>query len=188
MDPKALTRHLRRVEPLSAIVVVLLLLLVLVLAALLLFLFSPNSITSIHITSVEEREKPIAIWKAPRQVEWRPASGGKILDIKGFEGNVCIFTSWQDYLCNSSLAAALPIKNNGYIRIDCYGGLNQMKHDLCGGIGIARLLNATMVLPIAAYWNESRCFDVDYFIEKMKGFVAIVKGYQKKLHQKSHLK
>ncbi|XP_020082446.1 uncharacterized protein LOC109706052 isoform X4 [Ananas comosus] len=72
MDPKALTRHLRRVEPLSAIVVVLLLLLVLVLAALLLFLFSPNSITSIHITSVEEREKPIAIWKAPRQVEWRP--------------------------------------------------------------------------------------------------------------------
>ncbi|OAY66871.1 Uncharacterized protein ACMD2_11734, partial [Ananas comosus] len=88
-----------------------------------------------------------------------------------------------DYLCNSSLAATLPIKNNGYIRIDCYGGLNQMRHDLCDGIGIARLLNATMVLSkfeVAAYWNESSnfadVFDVDYFIEKMKGFVAIVKG------------
>ncbi|XP_020082444.1 uncharacterized protein At1g04910-like isoform X3 [Ananas comosus] len=109
MDPKALTRHLRRVEPLSAIVVVLLLLLVLVLAALLLFLFSPNSITSIHITSVEEREKPIAIWKAPRQVEWRPC----------------------EWWCNNEASSPLPIKNNGYIRIDCYGGLNQMKHDVC---------------------------------------------------------
>ena len=30
---------------------------------------------------------------------------------------------------------------------------------LCDGIGVARLLNATMVLPkfeVAAYWNESR--------------------------------
>jgi hypothetical protein len=30
---------------------------------------------------------------------------------------------------------------------------------LCDGIGAARLLNATMVLPkfeVAAYWNESR--------------------------------
>ncbi|XP_072989675.1 O-fucosyltransferase 13 isoform X2 [Typha latifolia] len=57
-----------------------------------------------------------------------------------------------------------------------------MRRDLCDGIGIARLLNATMVLPkfeVAAYWNESSdfadVFDVDYFIEKMKGFVEIVK-------------
>lgn len=30
---------------------------------------------------------------------------------------------------------------------------------LCDGVGIARLLNATLVLPkfeVAAYWNESR--------------------------------
>ena len=33
---------------------------------------------------------------------------------------------------------------------------------LCDGIGVARLLNATMVLPkfeVAAYWNESRYAD-----------------------------
>lgn len=39
---------------------------------------------------------------------------------------------------------------------------------LCDGIGVARLLNATMVLPkfeVAAYWNESR-----YVLDKeMKG-------------------
>lgn len=90
-------------------------------------------------------------------------------------------------------AAALPAQTNGYIRVDCYGGLNQMRRDvsiviccsytefptdwdamikfifnlflvagdlqLCDGVGIARLLNATLVLPkfeVAAYWNESR--------------------------------
>ena len=34
---------------------------------------------------------------------------------------------------------------------------------LCDGVGIARLLNATLVLPkfeVAAYWNESRYFIV----------------------------
>lgn len=57
-----------------------------------------------------------------------------------------------------------------------------MRRDLCDGVGIARLLNATLVLPkfeVAAYWNESSgfedIFDVDYFIQQTKGFVEIVK-------------
>ncbi|XP_020261194.1 uncharacterized protein At1g04910-like isoform X2 [Asparagus officinalis] len=57
-----------------------------------------------------------------------------------------------------------------------------MRRDLCDGIGIARLLNATLVLPkfeVAAYWNESSgfvdVFDVDYFIQQTKGFIEIMK-------------
>ncbi|XP_039060218.1 O-fucosyltransferase 13-like [Hibiscus syriacus] len=57
-----------------------------------------------------------------------------------------------------------------------------MRRDFCDGVGIARLLNATLVLPkfeVAAYWNESSgfadVFDVDYFIKKMNGFVKVVK-------------
>ncbi|XVE52182.1 hypothetical protein DITRI_Ditri02bG0102400 [Diplodiscus trichospermus] len=57
-----------------------------------------------------------------------------------------------------------------------------MRRDFCDGIGIARLLNATLVLPkfeVAAYWNESSgfadVFDVNYFIERMDGFVKVVK-------------
>lgn len=75
-----------------------------------------------------------------------------------------------------------PPTRNGYIRIDCYGGLNQLRRDLCDGIAVARLLNATMVLPkfqVAAYWNESSgfadVFDVDYFIEQTRGYVEVVK-------------
>ncbi|XP_010542256.1 PREDICTED: uncharacterized protein At1g04910 isoform X2 [Tarenaya hassleriana] len=57
-----------------------------------------------------------------------------------------------------------------------------MRRDFCDGVGIARLLNATLVLPkfeVAAYWNESSgfgdVFDVDYFIKKMRGFIKVVK-------------
>ncbi|KAI3954839.1 hypothetical protein MKW92_039022 [Papaver armeniacum] len=86
---------------------------------------------------------------------------------------------------------ALPEKTNGYIRVDCYGGLNQMRRDLCDGVGIARLLNATLVLPkfeVAILWmanyypSYAVChllifyvFDVDYFIQHMKGFINVVK-------------
>ncbi|KAJ4917851.1 O-fucosyltransferase family protein [Raphanus sativus] len=76
-----------------------------------------------------------------------------------------------------SNTAALPAQNNGYIRVDCYGGLNQMRRDLCDGVGIARLLNATLVLPkfeVAAYWNESRLLH-----SEMSGFINVVKELPK---------
>ncbi|KAG6483371.1 hypothetical protein ZIOFF_060016 [Zingiber officinale] len=80
------------------------------------------------------------------------------------------------------ILSTLPAKSNGYIRVDCYGGLNQMRRDFCDGIGIARILNAIMVLPkfeVAAYWNElsrfADVFDVDYFIQQTQGFVKVVK-------------
>ncbi|XP_058090464.1 O-fucosyltransferase 13 isoform X2 [Magnolia sinica] len=57
-----------------------------------------------------------------------------------------------------------------------------MRRDLCDGVGIARLLNATLVLPkfeVAAYWNESSgfadVFDADNFIQQTKGFIEVVK-------------
>ncbi|XP_007023863.2 PREDICTED: uncharacterized protein At1g04910 isoform X2 [Theobroma cacao] len=57
-----------------------------------------------------------------------------------------------------------------------------MRRDFCDGVGIARLLNATLVLPkfeVAAYWNESSgfadVFDVNYFIKQMSGFVKVVR-------------
>ncbi|XP_062154068.1 O-fucosyltransferase 13 isoform X1 [Alnus glutinosa] len=98
------------------------------------------------------------IWSIRRIVEWRPCKW------------------WLQGDLN-----ALPVKSNGYIRVDCYGGLNQMRRDLCDGVGIARLLNATLVLPkfeVAAYWNESSgfadVFDVEYFIQQMDGFIKVV--------------
>ncbi|XP_057967164.1 O-fucosyltransferase 13 [Malania oleifera] len=101
----------------------------------------------------------VEIWNIRRIAEWRPCKWW-------LQGDI----------------TALPAESNGYIRVDCYGGLNQMRRDLCDGVGIARLLNATLVLPkfeVAAYWNESSgfsdVFDVDYFIQQLNGFVKVVK-------------
>ncbi|XP_024514851.1 O-fucosyltransferase 13 isoform X2 [Selaginella moellendorffii] len=83
---------------------------------------------------------------------------------------------WND------LQHALPGVSNGYIIVDCNGGLNQMRRDFCDGVGVARLLNATLLLPQfegTPYWNDSSgfsdIFDADFFIETMKGYVRVVK-------------
>ncbi|KAJ3681296.1 hypothetical protein LUZ60_015785 [Juncus effusus] len=131
-----------------------------------LFLFFPFSPSPFRFAS----NRRSVIWDSPRVFEWRPCDW------------------WKD---RERISEAVPYKSNGYIRIDCYGGLNQMRRDLCDGIGIARLLNATMVLPkfdVAAYWNESSdfadIFDVDYFIEKTKGFVHVVNELPEEIKQK----
>lgn len=83
------------------------------------------------------------------------------------------------------------VESNGYIKVDCHGGLNQMRRDLCDGVDVARLLNATLVLPnfeAASYWNDTSgfadIFDVDYFIQQMKGFVPVVKELPQALASK----
>ncbi|KAL5724640.1 O-fucosyltransferase 13 [Ranunculus cassubicifolius] len=125
---------------------------------LIVILLSPPTPFSVAPHSSTRRH--LDIWSVGRIVQWRPCKWW-------LQGH---FT-------------ALPAQTNGYIRLDCYGGLNQMRRDLCDGVGVARLLNATLVLPkfeVAAYWNESSgftdVFDADYFIEEMKGFVTVVKN------------
>ncbi|KAL8153370.1 hypothetical protein V2J09_011130 [Rumex salicifolius] len=121
-------------------------------------LFSELSLPSGSLAS-DTAQVRTDIWSVRRVFEWRP----------------CKWWIGQP-------PAALPAKSNGYIRVDCYGGLNQLRRDFCDGVGIARLLNATLVLPkfeAAAYWNESSgfadIFDVDYFIQYMNGYVNVVK-------------
>ncbi|XP_055825839.1 O-fucosyltransferase 13 isoform X1 [Solanum dulcamara] len=127
---------------------------------LLLFFFPPFPFFSDpSVTFNSSRLERPEIWSIRRLAEWRPCNW------------------WLQPRTN-----ALPAQANGYVRVDCYGGLNQMRRDLCDGVGIARLLNATLVLPkfeVAAYWNESSgfedVFDVDFFIQQMKGFINVVK-------------
>lgn len=98
------------------------------------FLLSPSSPFSSVLSNKQTGKSDI--WGVKRLVEWRPCK-------------------WWIHRPRIALSA----ESNGYIRVDCYGGLNQMRRDFCDGVGIARLLNATLVLPkfeAAAYWNESR--------------------------------
>ncbi|EEF44775.1 conserved hypothetical protein [Ricinus communis] len=131
-----------------------------VLLAVILLSPSTTSFSSGQLSSPDSYTgKSLDIWSVKRVLEWRPCKW------------------WlQGHL------SALPAESNGYVRVDCYGGLNQMRRDFCDGVGIARLLNATLVLPkfeVASYWNESSgfadVFDVDYFIQQINGFVKVVK-------------
>ncbi|KQJ99169.1 O-fucosyltransferase 13 [Brachypodium distachyon] len=137
-------------------------------------LASPRSSPSFFAPPVSREHLPSGsrvIWAQRRAVEWRPCGW------------------WQ------RKAMPAPGSRNGYIRIDCYGGLNQLRRDLCDGIAVARLLNATMVLPkfeVAAYWNESSgfadVFDVDYFIEQTRGYVEVVKDMPEEIALKEPFK
>ncbi|CAN6573160.1 unnamed protein product [Malus baccata var. baccata] len=106
-------------------------------------IFSIGVLTLFLVLVVFLLSSKLDIWSVGRMVEWRP----------------CVW--WlQGYL------TALPSKSNGFIRVDCYRGLNQTRRDLCDGVGIAHLLSTTLVLPkfeVAAYWNESRATIGDCF-------------------------
>ncbi|CAL5340306.1 unnamed protein product [Camellia sinensis] len=111
----------------------------------------------------EMRGEKTDIWSVRRIVEWRPCK----------------------WWLNGDLSA-LPAESSGYIRVDCYGGLNQIRRDFCDGVGIACLLNATLVLPkfeVTAYWNESRwgqrpetapppAPDANYFRQEQDGILG----------------
>eukprot|EP01018_Ginkgo_biloba_P006825 Gb_38725 [translate_table: standard] len=117
-------------------------------------------------TSILRRSKPQdSIWNVQSRVHWKPCEWWTAKPLTG-----------------------LPVESNGYIKVDCHGGLNQMRRDLCDGVDIARLLNATLVLPdfeVASYWNDTSgfadIFDEDYFIHQMEGFVHVVKELPKEL-------
>ncbi|KAJ1298609.1 hypothetical protein BS78_01G467000 [Paspalum vaginatum] len=82
--------------------------------------------------------------------------------------------------------SALPppriYKSNGYLKISCNGGLNQMRSEICDMVAIARLLNLTMVVPELdkrSFWadqsNFGDIFDVRHFIDSLRDEVHIIK-------------
>ncbi|GMH21616.1 hypothetical protein Nepgr_023458 [Nepenthes gracilis] len=77
---------------------------------------------------------------------------------------------------------SLPGKPQGYIQVFLDGGLNQQRMGICDAVAIAKILNATLVIPhleVNPVWQDSssfmEIFDVDHFINTLQDEVAIVK-------------
>ncbi|XP_040987295.1 O-fucosyltransferase 29-like [Juglans microcarpa x Juglans regia] len=72
--------------------------------------------------------------------------------------------------------------SNGYLLIATSGGLNQQRTGITDAVVVARILNATLVVPELdhhSYWKDNsdfiNIFDVDWFISSLAKDVTIVK-------------
>ncbi|KAJ8775204.1 hypothetical protein K2173_020208 [Erythroxylum novogranatense] len=72
--------------------------------------------------------------------------------------------------------------SNGYLLIAASGGLNQERTGITDAVVVARILNATLVVPELdhhSYWKDdsdfAKIFDVDWFISYLAKDVTVVK-------------
>ncbi|KAI5070499.1 hypothetical protein GOP47_0014842 [Adiantum capillus-veneris] len=81
-----------------------------------------------------------------------------------------------------SFLGQVEYRSNGYLLVEASGGLNQQRTGIIDAVVVARILNATLVVPQldhTSFWkdtsNFSDIFDEENFISTLKQFVPIVK-------------
>ncbi|KAJ9670241.1 hypothetical protein PVL29_026656 [Vitis rotundifolia] len=82
----------------------------------------------------------------------------------------------------SASTTGLPQETQGYIQVFLDGGLNQQRMGICDAVAVAKILNATLVIPhleVNPVWRDSSSFmdifDVDHFINVLKDDISIVR-------------
>ncbi|KAJ1379975.1 putative O-fucosyltransferase, plant, partial [Sesbania bispinosa] len=102
-------------------------------------------------------------------------------------------TSWKP--CaerRDGVISELPPENktNGYIFIHAEGGLNQQRIAICNAVAVAKIMNATLILPVLKQdqiWKDQTHFDVDHFIDYLKYDVRIVRDIPEWFTDKAEL-
>ncbi|OEL30631.1 Uncharacterized protein BAE44_0008348 [Dichanthelium oligosanthes] len=88
---------------------------------------------------------------------------------------------WKPCVSKSLTESELP-PSNGFLIVEANGGLNQQRISICDAIVVARILNATLVIPafhLNSVWRDyskfGDIFDEDHFIKSLRKHVRIVK-------------
>ncbi|KAL5553729.1 hypothetical protein UlMin_041130 [Ulmus minor] len=89
------------------------------------------------------------------------------------------------------LLPARKYRSNGFLRVSCNGGLNQMRAAICDMVTVARLLNLTLVVPEldkTSFWadpsNFDDIFDVRHFIDSLRDEIQIIRRLPKRYRRK----
>ncbi|KAI3685961.1 hypothetical protein L1987_79630 [Smallanthus sonchifolius] len=92
-----------------------------------------------------------------------------------------VYQGWKPCFDSASVPFN-PEKSRGYIQVFLDGGLNQQRMEICDAVAVAKILNATLVIPhleVNPVWQDSSSFtdifDVDHFIEVLHNEISIVK-------------
>ncbi|WOK94261.1 hypothetical protein Cni_G02963 [Canna indica] len=92
---------------------------------------------------------------------------------------------WKPCIKSTS-TSSLPSKSNGYIQVFLDGGLNQQRMGICDAVAVAKILNATLIIPhleVNPVWKDSssfeEIFDVDHFIGTLDKEISIARDLPK---------
>ncbi|KAL0385895.1 UNVERIFIED_CONTAM: Rhamnogalacturonan I rhamnosyltransferase 1 [Sesamum radiatum] len=109
--------------------------------------------------------------------------------LTGFPGFTKM-SAHQEGSMPSSPPPLVPARNytsNGFLKVSCNGGLNQMRSAICDMVTVARLLNLTLVVPEldkTSFWadpsNFEDIFNVQHFIDSLRDEVRIIKRLPKR--------
>ncbi|OVA03899.1 GDP-fucose protein O-fucosyltransferase [Macleaya cordata] len=135
------------------------------------------------------------LWHPHLHKGWPTACLDHIHTSEDFKNSTNFSIVSDDHISPPSPPSVLPnriYKSNGYLRISCNGGLNQMRAAICDMVTVARYLNLTLLIPEldkTSFWADPSdfkdIFNVKHFINSLRDEVRIVKALPKKFNRKN---